>query len=253
MKRLLWGGALALLALVNVAWAADKSKRIADYDRIVAGIDRIVLMPPTFTVEKVGMFSDEAETDMARDIALNLRDAIGRIIVEGRFKLAPLDVSDSALAASPELRQRLGEITAAIDAAYGKVRDSKGKVLDVEFGGNLDFFADASGADYLLIVGGGGWFKKGGTRTMEFLLVEDAGAGSTTELRAMLVDATRGKVIWFNEVSKQDRDPRKYSQLFQVAQELMRPLTGKSALKPDKSHDGDIIEKYKAQERAGGK
>lgn len=238
---------VAVLAASAVIGCAALPKHVANYGDVVAKMDRIVVMPAEFTLAKAGVFSSEAQSEMNHDIGMAIQNSVEQLVVESRYKLARLDASDAALALKPELRQRLGENAKAVQAAFSGIQKTKGKVLDVDFRSNLDYFADATGAEYLLMVGGEGWFKSGGTLVASVLLFgAGAGAGSTTTLRAMLVDATTGKVVWYNEASKSDKDPRKPSQLMKVAQQLMEPLTGKSNIKPDSSHDKDIIEKYKA-------
>ena len=250
MRRFLqatWGVLLA----AGLFGCAALPKQIADYGSAISKMDRVVVLPPEFQVSKAGTFSSESQAEMNHDVAQAVQGVMEQLVTESRYKLARLETSDSALIAKPELRQRLGENAKAVDAAFTKIVKTKGRVLNVEFHGNIDYLADQTGADYFLMVGGGGWFKSTGTKVAQFLLFgARSGPGSMTTLRAMLVDANRGKVVWYNQVMRPNMDPRKPSQLMQTAQQLMKPLLGKSALKPDTSHDRDIIEKFKNRERA---
>jgi len=250
MRRVLWTCALLIGMLGIVGWGGGANKRIADYDNVTADMNKLVLLPPSFTLEKAGMFTADTQTQMAHDISLWIHDSVEQLIIESRYKLADLDFSDSALTVDPELRRRLGENASALDVSYGKIAETKGEVIDVAFPGDLDYLADRTDSDYLLMVAGSGYFKSGGTRTMEALLLGgNAGAGSATQMQAMLVDATRGKVLWYNEVFEENKDPRKPSQLMKTAQALLQPVLGKSKLKADNSHDADIIMKYKLLEK----
>jgi hypothetical protein len=245
MRRCSLACAAALAAFAMIGCAA-LPKHIANYSDVVAKMDRVVVMPPDFAVEKAGMFTTEAQSELNHDVAMATQRVFEQLVEESRYRLARLNASDSALTLRPELRQRLGENSKAVAAAFTGIMKTKGKVLDVDFRSNLDYFANETGAEHMLMVSGEGWYKSGGTLLAGILLFgAGAATGSSTTLRAMLVDATSGKVLWYNEVTKADKDPRKPSQLMKVAQTLMKPLTGESNLTPDTSHDKDIIEKYK--------
>ena len=105
---------------------------------------------------------------------------------------------------------------------------------------------------HLLFVTGQGTFQSTGAEVKEGVLagVSLLMGGSPsmsdpyhTSLAAMLVDANRGKVVWYNQVSLV-HDPRRPSELMITSQALTKPLLGKSKLTPDKSRDNVIIDKY---------
>lgn len=245
MKRL---GLIAVLAVVVSGCAASLPKTHAEYPAVSSRMTLLVVMPPEFSVDQVGsnligMYTPETLTELNHDVELELQAAVARVLSASRIKPMTLVPSDSMLAADPELHERLLAAQKARDRAYQDVVATKGKSINVSFASDLDYFADRAKGEQLLIVGGSGWFKTSGTRTMEILLGSGT-AGSQTTLRAMLVDANLGKVLWYNEVTRAQSDPRKPSHLEKSAAKLLEPLTGTLQLSYDDSRDAAMLKRF---------
>ena len=248
---------IALGLPLLVGCAANMPKTVEGFDVIAGKMDKVTVMPPHFTLGEVGAFSEQTVSDMNHDIELEVKRSADALMAESRYAPAPLEAGDSALAADSELRRMLGESTQEIGRIAEGVRNTKGKVIDVPYTGNLDYFSDITNADYLLFLSGSGWFKTGGAKAKEaatgivlaaiFGAAPTSSPGSATTLEAFLVDANLGKVIWYNAVSYADRDPRKPRDLLSTSQALMAPLLGKSTIKGDKSRDNELINKYEAR------
>jgi hypothetical protein len=171
-----------------------------------------------------------------------------RLVDESEFRLATLYVSDSLLQADPELREALFHQYRALSKAHAEAASTKGPTIDVEYPTDPDLIADASGADHFLLVQGSGWFQTTGAQIkagiMAGLFGGGAGPTSSTSLSAMLVDATRAKLLWHASTKKDNKDPRKPRDLLNVAQALMSSLLGKSTLKGDRSRDDELEHTY---------
>lgn len=168
---------------------------------------------------------------------------------ESSFGLAPFPTSDSLLRQNPELRAALFDHYRALSRAHVDVVTSTGKIIDVEYTADPDLIADFTGADHFLLVYGSGWFATTGAQVKAGIIAGlfggSPGPMSATALSAMLVDATRAKVLWHASLSKDNKDPRKPRDLLNVAQALTASLLGKSALRGDSSRDDELISRYK--------
>jgi len=247
--------AAAVLAVAGCA--PNLPKTIGGFDQMVQQMDAIAIMPSSFGLTEVGAFSAGAVSELNHDIEIEINAALEPLVKESRYKLAPLDLGDSVLAQDSEARTKIFASVQETGRVSGEIRQIKGTTMDVSYGADLDYFADMANADYFLFISGGGWFKTGGAKAKEvatsvvlaavFGAVPTSSPGSATSMEAALVDANLGKVIWYNAVSVNDRDPRKPSDLFNTTKALMQPLLGKSGLKADKSRDDVLTDKYKGK------
>jgi hypothetical protein len=244
--------ALAAVALMG-GGCASLPKTSADFTEVTKRMDVIALMPPSFSLGEMGAFTGQAATEISHDIEVELGTAAGALIAESRYKRATFDLSDSALAGDAELRTAIFEQNQAINQVFKDLSKVHGKTLSLPYRGSIDLIADRTGAEYLLFMSGSGYFKTGGAVVKGFLLGGLAGglSGNTqTNLAGILVDGKTGRVVWYNAVEIQDRDPRKPSELMQTAQKLTAPLLGKSKLSPDHSRDQVIIDKLRKMKKA---
>ena len=246
---------LILIALVLVvAGCASMPKTSRDFAAVTQEMKAIVPLPASFTLGEVGAFTGQQMSELNHDIEREVERAAGSLVTESRYRLGALDFGDSALAADSELRNAIFEQHQAMADVFTRLAKSKSKTIDIPYTASLDLIADRSGSDHLLFVTGSGYFKTAGAHVKEAVVAGVVGAlfgvapssdpSSTTSLAGILVDANRGKVVWYNRVSL-PYDPRKPSEIMLTAQALTKPLLGKSKIPRDRSRDQVIIDKYK--------
>jgi len=253
--RSVWRVCMATaLALAASGCGASLPKMSGDFADVTREMESVAVMPAHFSLGQVGAFSAQELSELNHDIEIEVGGAFQELVGESRYRLAPLDVSDAALESDPELRAALFEQNQAMAQVFEQLAKSRSKTIDIPYTASLDLLADRSGADQLLFVSGSGFFKTTGRHVKDvgvavvaaaFGFVSSSGPSSGTHLEAILVDANRGKVLWYNAASDQ-KDPRKPSEILQVAQKVSRPLLGVSTLPRDRSRDQELIDKYKA-------
>jgi len=243
--------AIAVMLMVG-GCAASLPKTSKDFADVTQEMKVVAPMPTTFAVKEDAAFSSQEMTQLTHDIEREVDGAMGSLVRESQYKLSDFQFSDSALAADAELRTAIFEQHQAMAEVFAKLAKSKSSTIDIPYTASLDLIADRTGSDHLLFVTGQGTFQSTGAAVKEGVLagVSLLMGGSPsmsdpyhTSLAAMLVDANRGKVVWYNQVSLV-HDPRRPSELMITSQALTKPLLGKSKLTPDKSRDNVIIDKY---------
>jgi len=239
---------IALLTMVSLLGCANLPKQSTEFDQASKEMTKLAVMPPKFDLQKVGTFSGDLVSEMNHDIEMVVKEAADTVIEASSLSAAVLDVSDESLVAHPELRSAIFEQQAPVEKVH-KDLVGTGKSIDIKYEGNADPFADVADCDYLTFIEGNGFFKTGGAQVKDAVLAGlfggSAGPETTTFLSAFIVDVSREKVIWYNEVNRQNSDPRKPSHLLDTVKKLLAPLVGQSAVKWDHSRDEQLIQKYK--------
>jgi hypothetical protein len=243
-----------VVAALATSCAKVTTKTMVDFNNIAPEIEAISVLPPSFSLGEQGAFSGAALSEANRIIEEEIQWVMERLVEESSVRLSAFQVSDSLLQQDPKLRAALFHQYRALSKAHAEVVSTAGKNIDVEYAADPDFIADVAGADYFLLVYGSGWFATTGAQVKAGIIAglfgSSTGPMSATALSAMLIDATRAKVLWHASVSKDNKDPRKPRDLLNVAQALMSSLLGKSALKGDKSRDDELTYRYQGQARA---
>ncbi len=245
--------ALGLAALL-VNGCSSLPKKAPNFGQIEPQIGTVTVMPPSFNLLKVGAFSGQTVSSITHDIEQEIMWATESIIDWSRYSLIKLDASDQALNQDPKLREAIFAQNEAAKTAFAACAKTSGKKIDVDYEADIDYFADLTGSDYFIFVRGEGFFKTTGAMVKEAAIGAamavlfggfGMGPGSATTLEIIVVDAVRGKVIWYNVKQLTEKDPRKPSHLFNSCKAAFEPLLGKIPLKADKSQDDKIIDKYK--------
>jgi hypothetical protein len=220
---------IALLTLLSLLGCANLPKQSPEFDQASKEMTKLAVMPPKFDMQKVGTFSGDLVSEMNHDIEMVVKEAADTVIEASALSAAALDVSDEALADHPELRSAIFEQQGSVEKVH-KALVGTGKSIDIKYEGN-------------------GFFKTGGAQVKDAVLAGlfggSAGPETTTFLSAFIVDVSREKVIWYNEVNRQNSDPRKPTHLLDSVKKLLAPLVGQSAVKWDHSRDEQLIQKYK--------
>lgn len=255
---------VALALAASLAGCAAGPRTIAGFKEITHEIDAIVVMPPTFTLEKVGAWNKiQTVSEMNDDLEMELKKSLEDLVEHSRHDLSRLEAGDSVLAADAGLRADLMAYVEALDAVNQKLAESDKRTIDITFPASLRAMAARTGADYFLFVQGGGWVKTLGALAtgifFDAAVVSVFGGNSDDEsepepsmsisLHAYLVGANRGKVLWYNFITRENADPRKPSELLTTAERLMIPLLGESDLRPDWNRDKIMKKKYKELEK----
>ncbi len=248
--------ASAVLLLAGALGCSSLPKTAPQFDTIAGEIQAVAVMPSAFAITEVGSFSAQSIAEITHDIEVEVTQAAEQVVGAGTYRLAAIASADEDLAGSPELTQRLGAQYTELSQVDQKLAATKGKTIDLDYAADIDYFADLAGTDHLLFVQGSGWFKTTGAQVKEAVVSTalavlfgggpGMGPASSTWLKAYLVDAKRGKVVWYNAVNAANSDPRKPSHLSKVCQKLLKPLVGPVRIEVDKSRDEVIIDKYKA-------
>lgn len=243
-------GALAILLLAQLQLGCSTvPKRAPDLDRV--SIDKITVMPPTFTLQKVGAFSQESVSEMTHELEKEIKRSFERIVEASAYDVALLDTSDEALRDNSELRTKIFDQAQSMQDVYQSVGATKSKTIELTAEGDFDYFADAAHADYLLFVRGFGWWETTGSIVKGAVLAGLLGGGSgpsrAFSFDALLLDANTNRVLWYNSAPANE-DPRKPSELFKAAKELMKPLLGDVAIEPEKDRDEAMKARFEAFE-----
>lgn len=248
MRGLSVKGIAALITAMLMVGCSKLPKQSQDFDQVSEEMTKVAVMPPSFQLQKVGAFSGDLVSEMNHDIEMVVKEAADSVVEASNLSAVPLDMSDQALTDHPELRAAAFEQEGAVTKTHQSLQNT-GKSIDIKYDGNIDTFADLADCDYFAFIEGNGFFKTGGAQAKEaalsVLFGGGTGPGSATYLSAFIVDANRGKVVWYNEVNRSDSDPRKRSHLLNSVKELFKPLLGKSTVKWDGSRDEELIDKYK--------
>ena len=257
MKKLCIPLFVALLSIQYFTGCSNLPKRSADFDEVSSEMNELAVLPATFQIQEVGAFSSELESEMNYDIEKEIKKAVKAVIEESQIDLARLDTSDEVLRSAPELRRAIFDHTAAIADAHKAIAESDGKVIDVKYQGNIDAFADLSDCDCFVYVEGTGYFKTGGAVAKDIALASifavlfgsqpTTEATSATTLSGYIIDANRGRVVWYNEKTRAGSDPRKPTHILESVQDLFKPLFGQSKIRWDEDQDNEIIDKYEEQ------
>lgn len=243
MNRFLLHALIAFLALLSAC--ATVPKHSADFSQVSGDMTTLSVYPASFALQQVGVFTSDMVSEMNHDIELLIEEAAEATIANSTCDLRSLEISDSSLAGDLELRDALFEQDAAITMAYQDIAAS-GKTMSVRYSGNIDYFADLSGSDYLVFLRGSGYFMTDWKKAINGALSGDYSQTSAQgiTLDAFIVDANRGSVVWYNQVTATS-DPRKRSQVLATVKKLFTPLLGDTKVKWDKDRDDELIDKYK--------
>jgi hypothetical protein len=227
-------------------------KTISDFPGTSHEIKSVTVMPVSFTLEEAVPFgARDVRDEITREIEAEIKAALEQLVTESRYGLVRLNVPGDAPAAGLASPGVLGRDSVAIAAAVEKIGHARGKSIDVDWPVGPDTLAGSPLASCRLFVLGNGYFTSLGSAVKSALLVGFTGVHtersgfSNTSLFAYLVDARRGKVLWFNREIWDNKDPRKPSHVMKTCQRLMAPLLGKSRIEPDASRDEVIIGKLK--------
>jgi len=251
MRRTPWSLAALVAGLVG-AGCATGPKTSGDFANVTKEMNVITLMPASITLAEEGAFTGQQMPELTHDVEREVERAMGALVRESRYRLGAADFGDSALAADPEMRTAIFEQNQAMADVFGQLAKSRSKTIDIPYSASLDLIADRSGSDHLLFVTGSGSFKSSGAQVKEAVIAGVAallggtpsvGPVGVTSLAGVLVDANRGKVVWYNHATRES-DPRKPSEIMATAKLLTKPLLGSSKIPPDRSRDQEIIGKY---------
>jgi hypothetical protein len=249
--------AAPLLIILLVTGCSNLPKRSADFDQASKDMKELAVLPATFQLQELGAFSSEMVTEMNYDIERMIVEATKAVINESQVRVANFDIDDNTLSANPQLRRAIYDHTNAISEARMAIAETDGKVIDVQYDGDIDVFADLADCDCLVCLEGDGYFKTGGAKAKEAAVgaifailfgsqsVNDP--DSATKLSAYIIDANRGRVVWYNEKTRSGADPRKRTHILKTVQDVFKPLFGKSKLKWDDDRDDEIIDKYEEE------
>ena len=244
---------LALLAVGLIgAGCATMPKTSGDFADVTKEMKSVAVMPASVSLTQQGAFTGQQMPELTHDVEREIERSMGSLIQESRYRLGALDFSDSALAADPEMRTAIFDQQQAMADVFNQLAQSKSKKIEIPYKASLDLIADRAGSDHLFFVAGSGTFQSTGAQVKEAVIAGVAalfgaaptmGPVGTTTLAGVLVDANRGKVVWYNRVLR-ETDPRKPGDLMVASQQLTKPLLGPSKLKADHSRDQEIIKKY---------
>lgn len=253
-RALLLAPAVGLLGLM-FSGCSSLPKTAPNFGEIEPRIGTVTVMPPSFGLLKVGAFTGETVSSLTHDIEQEIKWATESIIDWSRYSLVKLEADDQTLAQDPELRSALFAQSAATTKAFTDCAQTSGRKIMVDYGADIDYFADRTGSDYFIFVRGGGFFKTTGAQLKEAVVSATLavlfgggggmGPGSATTIEVIVVDANKGKVIWYNKKDVKEKDPRRPSHLFTSCKAAFDPLVGPIPLKADKSQDQRILAKYK--------
>lgn len=244
---------LVLLAAALIgAGCATLPKKSPDFEMVTKEMKAIAIMPASMALTEQGAFTSQSMPELTHDVEREIERTAGSLVGESRYQLGALDVSDSALAADPELRTAIFEQQQGMADVFARLAKSKSKTIDIPYTASLDLIADRAASDHLLFVAGSGSFKSTGAQVKEAVIAgvaalfggtPAASAAGETFLAGILVDANRGKVVWYNSGTR-PLDPRMPSSIQTVAKVVTKSLLGPSKLAVDHSRDKEIIKKY---------
>ncbi len=231
----------ALLLLVLLVAASGCTSTVRTSERFEAEKDAIAamaVMPPRVAHRLRTAAATVTEADAEAQAAVNaaVHEAFENVLDGTSVRLAPLALSDSAVAADPDLALTLTRAQESFEEAADVLAETKEKVLSVEVDPEVGYFADMADSDYLLFVRGESWGSTTAAARDIAVGVASAllfgGAAITQQkglvLQVALVNANTAEVVWFNRNVPQDSNfnPADVGSVERLSRDLLKPLLG---------------------------
>lgn len=234
-----WLAAPLVLFLVCGCSRALKWGKVHKYPKSDAGFAvseaigaRVTVLPPDLFLQEVGGRVTLPGPEYLPESEDGLKSALEQALREAGVDVRVFEATDSVFLSHPDLHEQLYMLrtaTGAVVRGAGEYED----MLDLDFGGNIDAVCDVTGADYVLFVQGTAWFTtpdsrgdNGGLEAVALFLFPGGGnavyAGTTVS--AFIVDAHRGKVVWYNRTQLDNADPRNRAAMLITSRSLLGPL-----------------------------
>ncbi len=174
---------------------------------VAAEPKRVLILPLEFTVYERSVAGMEAVPDWTTAARANLLEATGQMLrQDSRFEIVAVPAVEGAakdvLREHVELFKIISDTVTGVVHLGGKAWEDKKVNFDYTLGDGLAFLADASGADYAFILGGGQIKPTGGTTFMQ-ILAAGTGVyvpGGGTYVAAGIVDLRTGNIVWLNSM-----------------------------------------------------
>ncbi len=169
------------------------------------GAKRIVVLPVEFTVYEKSVAGLEAVPDWSESAQYALGDAAGKMLrLDNRFEIVAIPTfegeAEGLLREHVEFFKIVADCVTNVIQFGGKAWQEKRTNFDYSLGTGLEFLAEATQADYALILAGAQIKQTGGSVFMQVLAAAAGYAvpGGGTYVVAGVVDLHTGDLAWFN-------------------------------------------------------
>ena len=171
----------------------------------IPGAKRIVVLPVEFTVYQKSVAGLEAVPDWTESAQYALGDAAGKMLrLDNRFEIVAMPTfegeTEGLLREHVEFFKIVADCVTNTYQFGGKAWKEKWTNFDYSLGNGLAFLADATQADYALIVAGAEVKQTGGSVFMQLLAAAGgvAAPGGGTYVVAGVINLRSGDLTWLN-------------------------------------------------------
>lgn len=226
-------GLLVLLVVVSGCVTTVRTSPSFDRQAVrtvgVMPVDMEFFLRTSTTTERRGERNAEVEAVFAA--------ALAAVIGDGGMAVVPIALSDSALAADPELALGLTRSRESVGQQMMRVAGREKAALPLDVVPEVGRFADLADSDYLLFVRGTAFSSSGGAAARDVAIAAVTAVlfggvairqqkGFAVEMA--LVDANTSQVVWFNRTNpgSPGGDPFSQAAVERHLRTLLRSLVG---------------------------
>lgn len=197
----------------------------------------VAALPPDVEVYRL-TFGGKKEPmyELYPQVSKGTMEALEGVFTEKGYQIRPLDLSEAALEAHPELRTTLYTIHEVYQKTLTDIQKRRQKEFLYSLGAQVNPLADRADADALLLVKWEAYKKTGGEIAKDMIrtvLIAAATLGNVVAIMPpsyatahfALVDGNTGEILWYhNNLANMAVDVERYDQLTLAISGMIRPF-----------------------------